>query len=541
MYLVIDNYDSFTYNIVQYLAQSCTDRIEVLRNDEISVEEIRQRHPKGIIISPGPGRPEDAGISLEIIRELGKEIPILGICLGHQVIAQAFGASIVQAKRIMHGKIDTIRHDGKGLFRALPAQFSAVRYHSLSVDERTLPEGLEITARSTDGEIMGIRHRHYLIEGLQFHPESIMSEEGMAMIENFLQYKRIPCDMTGILQRLMDGKDLTRNEAAEVMDELTEGKLSDAQTAAFLTALNMKGITEYEIAGCAQVLRDKCVPLPFDGPVLDTCGTGGDGLGTFNVSSFAAIVCAACGADVAKHGNRAVSSRSGSADFYEALGIRIDLMPPDAAELLVQTSFTFMFAPRYHKAMRHAAGVRRSLKVKTIMNILGPLVNPAGSEFQIIGVFDHALLVTVAKAAKLLGVKRVMCVHGNDGADEISVSGPTDICFIDEHDRIELLQISPEEFGLSVYPGSDLAGGHAEDNAQIARVISSGERDRRYEAVRTSVIMNAGAALFTVEQVPTIREGIQRAERALADHSVGEKLTQIIACSHRLAAEEQCV
>jgi anthranilate synthase/phosphoribosyltransferase len=412
MILLIDNYDSFTHNLYQYFREITDREVRVVRHDEIDVAGVRDIAPDYIVISPGPGRPEDAGISLEVIEAFAGEIPILGVCLGHQAIAQAFGARIVQAQRIVHGKAEEISHDGKGLFRSIPKSSSFTRYHSLAVEESTLDNAFEITSRAADGEIMGIRHREFALEGVQFHPESIASEDGKTLLKNFIHYRREPFVATEQLQKVIAGNNMSANEAEAFMTELTEGNLSDAQIAGFLTALSTKGIVAEEIAGCARVLQQKRVPVKSDRPLLDTCGTGGDGLGTFNISSMSAIIAASCGAVVAKHGNRAVSSKSGSADFYRALGFEIDITPAQSEELLRKNDFAFLFAPLYHGAMKYAAPARKALKVKTIMNLLGPLANPAGAEYQIIGVYSAELAPVIAEAARMLGVKRGMIVHG---------------------------------------------------------------------------------------------------------------------------------
>jgi len=186
MVLMIDNYDSFTYNLVQYLAELGA-QVRVVRNDEISVGEVQALAPRAIVISPGPSAPERAGISLELIHRLAGRVPILGVCLGHQAIGQAFGGKVVRAKRVMHGKVSTVRHDGEGVFRGLPAEFSVTRYHSLAVERASLPACLKITAESEDGEIMGLRHRDYAVEGVQFHPEALLTEHGHPMLQNFIE------------------------------------------------------------------------------------------------------------------------------------------------------------------------------------------------------------------------------------------------------------------------------------------------------------------------------------------------------------------
>ncbi|MFW6380828.1 MAG: glutamine amidotransferase-related protein, partial [Spirochaetota bacterium] len=316
MIVLIDNYDSFTHNLFQYLSELTDEEIRVVRNDRVTVAQLEQLAPSRLVISPGPGRPEEAGVSVDAVKAFAGKIPILGVCLGHQAIGYAFGARIVQAKRIVHGKAEPIMIDGRGIFRSIPVPATFTRYHSLAIDFATVPDGFEVTATAEDGEIMGIRHKEHVIEGVQFHPESIASENGKRLLRNFLNYRREPFVSKAVLNGLISGSTLTREEAANFMEELTEGNLTPSQVAGFLVAIASRGPRPEEIAGCASVLQRKRTPITVDRPVLDTCGTGGDGLGTFNISSLAALAAAACGATVAKHGNRAVSSKSGSADFY---------------------------------------------------------------------------------------------------------------------------------------------------------------------------------------------------------------------------------
>jgi anthranilate synthase/phosphoribosyltransferase len=525
MILLIDNYDSFTHNLFQYLREITGEEVRVARNDTLTVSEVRALAPDRIIISPGPGRPEDAGISVELVREFAASVPILGVCLGHQAIAAAFGAHIVGAKRIVHGKVEEMQLDGRGLFRSVDSPQAFTRYHSLAVEESSLPGELEITARSADGEIMGLRHRTFEIEGVQFHPESIASDAGKKLLRNFLHYHRQPFVPREALSRLLAGESMSQDEAANFMEELTDGNLTNAQIAGFLIALNAKGITPEEIAGCASVLQRKRVPIRPARPVLDTCGTGGDGLGTFNISSLVALVASAAGASVAKHGNRAVSSKSGSADFYRALGMNVELAPGAAEELLAAEDFVFLYAPLYHQAMKHAGPTRRELGVKTIMNLLGPLVNPAGASYQLIGVFDEQFVEPVARAAHMLGIKRGMVVHGRDGLDEISVSESTRIVSFDEDGRLEDFEVEPEELGVGRHPLEALRGGDAAENARTARGIMAGEGR---EAVRDAVLANAGAALCVYGLADDIRSGVELARSALARGAVSAKLEAVV-------------
>jgi anthranilate synthase/phosphoribosyltransferase len=321
------------------------------------------------------------------------------------------------------------------------------------------------------------------------------------------------------------------------------------------------------------------VDLPF--PLLDTCGTGGDGKGTFNISSFAALIAASCGAKVAKHGNRAVSSVSGSADFYKALGIDTELQAKEAANLIKESGFAFLFAPFYHKAMRHAASVRKELGVKTIMNLLGPLSNPASASYQLIGVFAAEYVKPVAKAAILLGLKRVLVVHGAGGIDEISVSGETYAVYADAEGNLEEMTIKPADFGIGTYPVESLAGGSAEENAALAKALlgqtpapdpapapgnGSATGSRRtagpapdpdagshraaasspepapapvpgavaVEALREAVCMNAGAAVFIYGLASDLKEGYRIAKEALVSGETLAKTEEISRMAPRL-------
>lgn len=532
MYLLIDNFDSFTYNVSQVLSTLTDKPIRVVRNNAISLEEIEAMKPDGLIISPGPGRPEDAGVSVAAIRRFAGKLPILGICLGHQAIGYAFGGKIVRAKRIVHGKVEEIRHDGKGLFRGVASPASFARYHSLAIEAESLPDCLEATATSMDGDVMGVRHKEYLIEGLQFHPESIASEQGKALLKNFLSYKREPFPFKALLSKVSSGTDLSSAEAASFMDELTEGGLSDAQIAGFLMALETKGATAAEIAGCASVLRRKRVPVAHSRPVLDLCGTGGDGLGTFNISSMAAIAAAACGVPTAKHGNRAVSSLSGSADIYQELGMNIQLPPEKAAQVLEQAGFAFLFAPIYHGAMKYAGPARKALGVKTIMNLLGPLANPCLAEYQVIGVHDAELLEAVASAARLLGVKRVMAVHSEDGMDEISPYRPTRMVEIGEDGELRRRVFDPAGLGIPQGSLADLEGGNASANAGLARDLLAGSGS---QAIAHAVALNAGAGLYVYGAAESVEEGYRKAMAALADGRAAKRLEEVCSLSRELS------
>lgn len=524
MIVLIDNYDSFTYNVYQYVTRLSNEEVRVVRNNEITVQEIASLDPSRLIISPGPGRPEDAGISVDAILHFAGKIPILGICLGHQAIAQAFGGNIVQAKHIKHGIAEEMSLDGKGVFRTIGKKGVFTRYHSLAAEESSLPDVLEITARAEDGEIMGLRHRTFDIEGVQFHPESIAAEHGDALFKAFLSYRREGLAFSSLLSSLLEGKNMSKETAELFMEDLTEGSLDERQTSAILTALSSKGPAAEEIAGCAAVLCRKKTPISVSGDLVDVVGTGGDGIGSFNISSMSALVAAACGAKIAKHGNRAVSSKSGSADFYEAFGFCIDVPPAKTAEVIEKTGFGFLYAPVYHSAMRFAAPVRRLLGVKTIMNLVGPLSNPASAQYQMIGVYDKSLMHPVAHASKMLGSRRVMVVCSRDGMDEISPCAVTDVVEISETGDVREYTIDPDNFGITGCRIEELLGGDSRENVRLARDVLDGTGRK---GILEAVALNAGATLYISGVVPLLSDGYTRARKAMEDGSVSTLIEKV--------------
>ena len=543
MILVIDNYDSFTFNVVQALEAATKEEIKVVRNDEATVEQLASMEPSHLIVSPGPGNPTSAGISVEAIKYFAGKIPILGICLGHQAIGEAFGAKIVQAKFIKHGIVEDIDLDGRGIFRTIGKTAKFTRYHSLVIDESTLSKDFEITARAQDGDIMGVRHKTMPIEGVQFHPESIASQTCMELFKAFLNYRRDNLPVAEYLRQLIDEKKpLTREQASFFMENLTDGTMDEKVTAAILTAMAANGLpTAEEMAGCAGALLKKKTPFPLEKAEIETeakvegnglaeiVGTGGDGKGSFNISSLSAVVAASCGQPVAKHGNRAVSSKSGAADFFENLGIKIMAEPEKTAELVKQTGFGFLMAPVYHSAMRFAAPVRKSLGIKTIFNVLGPLLNPAGAEYEVLGVYSADLLEDYARAAKALGAKRVMVIHSRDGFDEISPCEPTDVFQINEDGKEYRYVIDPVSFGIGSngkikVSTDELEGGNGADNAKLAIDVLNG---KGRTTIKAAVGLNAGAVLYLSGKTKTLKEGYEMAIGAIENGTALRKLEEI--------------
>jgi anthranilate phosphoribosyltransferase len=320
------------------------------------------------------------------------------------------------------------------------------------------------------------------------------------------------------------GRSLSEQEAAAVMGEIMSGEATPAQLGAFLVALRLKGETAEEIAGMARVMRAKALRVPFEGaPLLDTCGTGGDGMGTFNVSTAAAFVAAGAGAVVAKHGNRAMTSHCGSADVLEALGVKIDLPPEGVAHCLREVGIGFMFAPNFHPAMRFAAGPRREIGVRSVFNILGPLTNPAGARAQVLGVADAAIGEKMIQVLGRLGCRHALVVHGEDGLDEMTLGGPTLVYELEEGD-IRSYRVTPEEVGLRQASGKAVKGGSPEENAAAMRAVFGGEQG----PVRDIVLLNSAAALVAADKAASLVEGVTLAAQTIDSGAAGKKLDRFI-------------
>ncbi len=340
-------------------------------------------------------------------------------------------------------------------------------------------------------------------------------------------------ELRDALNRVVSGADLTRAEAEAVMRRVMEGEATPAQLGALLAALHLKGESVDEITGFASGLRAYAVPVRLGEDAIDTCGTGGDGAGTFNISTVSALVCAAAGVRVAKHGNRAASSACGSADVLEALGVRIDLGPEGVARCVDEVGVGFMFAPRFHPAMKHAAPVRRELGIRTVFNVLGPLANPAGVRRQLLGVATVRLGERLARVLGALGADRVLVAHGEDGLDEISPCGPTRLYELREGAVVERA-VRPEDVGLAAAPRGEIVGGDARCNRDIAERVLSGTRD----GARTAVLMNTGAALYVAGAAPSIRDGVALAAEAIDSGKAQRTLARLVERSQAYAAAE---
>ena len=335
------------------------------------------------------------------------------------------------------------------------------------------------------------------------------------------------------VSRLLDGHDLTREEARETMNEIMAGEATAAQIAGFLVALRAKGETADEIAGCAEAMREHVLRVrPQRHDLVDIVGTGGDGANTYNISTAAALVAAAAGAGIAKHGNRAASSASGAADVLEALGFRLDLPPERIERSIDELGFGFLFAQAHHPAMRHAAPVRRELATRTVFNVLGPLTNPAGARALMLGVYSPQLTRTLAEALVHLGADRAYVVHGADGIDELSPCGPNLVCEV-ENGTVREYELDPLDLGVERCDPSELRGGDPSENAAALRSVLAGDDQRGH---RSAVVLNAAGGIAAAGRAENLREGILLAREAIDSGAAAARLEALVEFSQEAAA-----
>jgi anthranilate phosphoribosyltransferase len=341
------------------------------------------------------------------------------------------------------------------------------------------------------------------------------------------------------IQAVVEGQELSRDEARRAMEIIMNGEASPAQIGSFLMGLRMRGETDDELAGFAEVMRAKAVHVPLGdiGPVVDTCGTGGDGAHTFNISTTAAFVVAGAGVKVAKHGNRAATSRCGSADVLEGLGVRIELAPEQVAESIERVGIGFMYAPAFHPAMRFAGPVRREIGVRTVFNLLGPITNPAGAQHQVIGVPTTEAAARLARVLGLLGSRHALVVHAHEGLDEIGVAGGTTVAemLMRESAWVTTYDVTPEQYGFERREPEAVRGGSVADNVEIVNAVLAGGRG----AHRDIVLLNAGAALYAADIVPNIATGIQVAAESIDTGAARERLDALVSLTTRMGVAER--
>lgn len=537
MFLLIDNYDSFTYNLVHAFENQGISP-DVVRNDEHRLLELAENPElKAVCISPGPSNPDNAGLCLQFLSRLPKQIPVFGVCLGHQILGRFAGARIKVNYRIMHGKQSEVQHNHLGLFKGLSAPMTVARYHSLVVDEASCPDCLEITARTPEGEVMALTFKDRPWSGVQFHPESILTPEGNQLIANFLEenglkagqaacrsnsLKALPIQIPKVLEALAGGEDLDKETARHIFNRLMNGELTPAQSGALLLGLRAKGETSVELQMAAEAVLDKAVQLPgleqITEPVLDVVGTGGDSKFSFNCSTATALTLAGLGYKVLKHGNRSVSSRCGSADVLEKLGLPLDLPPAAVAPTLQKDNFAFLFAVNMHPAFKHIMPVRRELGVRTLFNMLGPLTNPGRPGRRLIGVAGPHMLLLLARALAAMSVQRAAVVHGSGGYDELTPLGPAEVVFIDQG-KIRQTTIRPEDYGFSPCTERDLAISGADEGCAVLRELLSG---RGSKPMREMLALNVGLGIYLMESNLELAE-CMHAARAAVNSAAGRR------------------
>lgn len=505
MILLIDNYDSFVFNIKTMLNQLTNDEIAVYRNDKITLDEIKRLSPNAIILSPGPKHPKDSGICLEIFKAR-LNVPVLGICLGHQALGLCFGAKIQRLKEVAHATSSQISLIAQSeLFREFPKDFSVMRYHSLEVVD--LPSELEALAYTKDKVLMAMRHKDLPYFGVQFHPESYFSEYGLKIFENFLKFKGQTSQktsekptLTSFITKLQDNQDLNTDDFARICQIIASREYEAVQLGALLVLITEKSLDERSLSALVSNILKYSQTFNDESEMIDIVGTGGDGFKSINVSTTTAFILGALGVKVAKHGNRAISSASGSSDVLSALKIPAFDSIAKQVKVLDEQGLTFFHAPFFHSLVGEVKEVRAKLGVRTVFNVLGPLLHPNLSlKYQLMGNYHapvHRLLIEVLRN---LGRKHALVVRGNDGMDEISICDETSIYELKDG-QIFNYTISPEQFGFKRAFHSEIVGGDAKQNAKILLDTLSGkQKGAKFDIV----VLNAMFALYTANRVST--------------------------------------
>jgi anthranilate synthase/phosphoribosyltransferase len=566
MYLLIDNYDSFTYNLYA-LCLKCGVQVKIIKHNEVVDCEIFA----GIIISPGPSAPSSAGRTLEYIEKYKGRIPILGICLGMQAIGQNQNLLVHGAKTVRHGKLDAIEiHSDKDtvLYRGFAVEASshnttiqAVRYHSLAIAIDASSPRVTSTAKS-DGEIMSYEDREQMLFGVQYHPESFLSEGGEKILKNFFEFaesnfaerKKIIVDQA--LAQLWNKEDLTKERAKVLFDFILDQKLTPVEVASILLAIKAKGEAVSELLGALLAMDERKRTFPKHGlAVIDTCGTGGSGKSGMNISTAVAVALATLGHAVVKHGNRAQSGLFGSADLLEELGV----MPSDSnpsstsstfstfstttspsvpmSELaqskaseksLLRHGFAFLFAPLYHPALKPLAAIRREMRAPSLFNLLGPLVNPANCDYQIIGTPRLEVAKKLAEVLSLLKRhKKAIVYSSRDGHDEVSSCAITDAFEIDQDGKIQSFVIDPKDFFVP-FPMPVVS------NKLEAKELFLRALEGREENLVNLVALNGALGLRCLSSDDQdLHQGFCKMKDAILAGEVGNRLSQLIAYKGR--------
>ena len=533
MILLIDNYDSFVFNVAQYLGELTDEEVRTVRNDQLTLAEIRALKPSRIVLSPGPKHPKDSGICLEILKEI-TDIPILGICLGHQAFGLVHGATVKRLEIPLHGKTSvlTVSEPQSVLFKGLPQQFNVMRYHSLYVDKDTLPQELIITALSDDGVIMALQHKTKPIHSIQFHPESFFTEYGKNILKNFLvgtqaiqsvqnteeKAKAYANEVfKAVLKKLQENQPLGDSDFKQICEVLHSKQYDIVQLGALLVLISEKSLYPESLTAFVRNILAYSTTFADPRPMIDLCGTGGDGLKTINISTTVAFIVAALGVKVAKHGNRSVTSQSGSTDVLGELGIAMESNLMKQLDSLEKNGLAFFHAPFFHNLVGEVREVRQRLGIRTVFNVLGPLLHPNTKlKYQLVGLYHEPVMRLYAETLQLLGREHALVVRGNDGLDEISICDETKIVEVKGKQILEYT-IAPEMFGFKRAFHADIQGGTPTENAEVLRRTLKGE-ERGAKA--DIVILNAMFALYTANVVKHPAEAKPLIEEALRSGKV---------------------
>ena len=533
MILLIDNYDSFVFNVAQYLGELTDEEVRTVRNDQLTLAEIRALKPSRIVLSPGPKHPKDSGICLEILKEI-TDIPILGICLGHQAFGLVHGATVKRLEIPLHGKTSvlTVSEPQSVLFKGLPQEFSVMRYHSLYVDKDTLPQELIITALSDDGVIMALQHKTKPIHSIQFHPESFFTEYGKNILKNFLVGTQTAQSVQNTeekakayanevfkaaLKKLQENQPLGDSDFKQICAVLHSKQYDIVQLGALLVLISEKSLYPESLTAFVRNILAYSTTFTDPRPMIDLCGTGGDGLKTINISTTVAFIVAALGVKVAKHGNRSVTSQSGSTDVLGELGIAMESNLMKQLDSLEKNGLAFFHAPFFHNLVGEVREVRQRLGIRTVFNVLGPLLHPNTKlKYQLVGLYHEPVMRLYAETLQLLGREHALVVRGNDGLDEISICDETKIVEVKGKQILEYT-IVPEMFGFKRAFHADIQGGTPTENAEILRRTLKGE-ERGAKA--DIVILNAMFALYTANVVKHPAEAKPLIEEALRSGKV---------------------
>lgn len=529
MFLLIDNYDSFTYNLVQAFYELGKTPL-VLTNDDPRILELATDPELSMVcISPGPSNPLNAGLCLEFLKRLPAHIPVLGVCLGHQLLGHFAGAEVSRAPYVMHGKCTEIIHDGKGLFEGLSNPMKVGRYHSLVVQAREDEPNpkFTVTARGPEGEVMALRYNDRPWVGIQFHPESILTPEGMSLLSNFpnsiLPSVNREQRISSILDTLAEGRDLSAEMAAAAFADAMDGKMTPAQVGSFLMALRMKGESPLEMAHAVGIGLSRALRVDgIDGNCIDIVGTGGDGRSSFNCSTATALSLAGLGYKVVKHGNKAVSSSCGSADALEALGFPLNVDPAEVPKMIDQHNFAFLFAPHFHPSFKNVGGVRKELGIRTLFNLLGPLINPARPTHILLGVARAELVELLAETLKQSHIVKAAIVHGAGGYDELTPIGPSSVIMLKDG-NLTRMEVNPADFGIETCTPEDLAVYTKDEAVRVLKLLLAGEGPSH---MLDMIVLNLGLGIHLMEDNMPLDVAMAKAREAVSA-GVGRKALHV--------------